>query len=91
MELKFREYKNSFANEVRGIINSYDNQPFTVRNVLGDINERWHFMDSTALYDKVRYSVHYLYKAGEIEEVRRVKNATVFKAIVEDKYVHFKE
>lgn len=90
MELKFRENTNSFTGEVRDIINGYNNEPFTIHNVFGDVSERWHFMEPAALYNKVRFAVHYLHRAGEIESIRRERNATVFRAITEDKYAHFK-
>lgn len=91
MELKFREYNNSFANEVRDIISSYDNQPFTIHNVFCDACKSNNLTQSDTMYNKVRYSVYYLHNAGELEALRREKNATVFRAITEDKYVHFKE
>lgn len=90
MKLKFREYKNSFANEIRDIINTYDYKPFTIHNVFHDACERHSLIQPESMYDKVRYAVHYLYKAHEIEALRREKNATVFRAIKEDKYVDFK-
>lgn len=91
MKLKFKESRGSFADDVRAVIRGYNYQPFTIYNVVGDISERWHFMEPAALYNKVRYSVHYLHKAGELEYLRRERNATVFRQLQEDKYVHFND
>jgi len=90
VELKFRERKGSFADDVRSIISNYNYQPFTIHNVFGDMDDRWLFMEPKALYNKVRYAVHYLHKAGELEYLRRERNTTVFRQLQEDKYVDYK-